>query len=91
MKAFSINEQLLDVKQMARLLGISESWLRERIKDGRIPHYRVGGRIRVYLEDVEAWRRAQAIPSPLVFERPKPMPEPPMATKPSRRSTGGAS
>lgn len=58
------------VKQFCRQVCLSERAVRQHIRDGRIPHYRIGATIRIPAEAVDALRdgalttpRAAAEPS----------------------------
>lgn len=42
-----MNHPLLTIKAAARLLGVSTTFLYKRIKDGTLPHFRLGTEIRL--------------------------------------------
>lgn len=44
--------QLISVREAARLLSMSERFVRDAIRDGRLAHVRVGRAVRVRAEDV---------------------------------------
>ncbi|SPM43589.1 Mycobacterium numidiamassiliense ORFan [Mycobacterium numidiamassiliense] len=44
------------VRQFCRLVNLSESVTRQRIRDGEIPHYKIGSNIRIRAEVVDAIR-----------------------------------
>ena len=51
-------DDLLRPAQVARLLGVSRTWLYDAAKTGRIPSVRIGGPggpVRFVREDLEAW------------------------------------
>jgi len=53
-------EPLLTAKEVALLLAVPESWVREATRDGRLPHL-VLGRYRRYQQTaIEAWLNDQA-------------------------------
>ena len=50
-----MNEQLLTARQVAKLLAVPESWVREATRQNTLPHLRLG-RYRLYQQaDIEAW------------------------------------
>ena len=50
-----MSDRLLDAKEVAVLLGVPESWVRESARSGAIPHVRLGRYVRFDLIDVEVW------------------------------------
>lgn len=48
-------ERLLDAKEVAELLNVPLGWVRERTRDGRIPHLRFGRYRRYRRESIVAW------------------------------------
>ncbi|MHB8870535.1 MAG: helix-turn-helix domain-containing protein [Thermoleophilia bacterium] len=70
-------EKLLDIRHVARLLGLSERTTYQMARDGRLPASRVGGRWRFRPEEIERWlaaatvsgQRAAGAHSPLGPER----------------------
>lgn len=55
-------ENTITPKKAAELLGVSIQFIRMRLRDGRLPHYKVGSRYMVTREDTLA-----------LIERPKPL------------------
>lgn len=51
----SASEALLDVRQAAKRLGMSPSWVYRAIEDGRLPTVRLGNRVRLRAEDLDAF------------------------------------
>ena len=52
----------LTCKDVARILALSDTWVRDRCNDGTFPNaYRIveGGAWRIPKEDVERWREAR--------------------------------
>lgn len=47
--------RLLDAPELAALLNVPASWVRESVRSGAIPHVRLGRYVRFELADVEAW------------------------------------
>lgn len=45
---------LVDAREIARLIGIKPSWLLQRAREGRIPHYRIGKYIRFDPAEIRA-------------------------------------
>jgi excisionase family DNA binding protein len=54
-----VSEPLLTAKQVAQLLAVPESWVREATRDGRLPHLRLGRYRRYQREAIEAWLNEQ--------------------------------
>ena len=48
-------EPLLTAKEVARLLAVPESWVREATRDGRLPHLCLGRYRRYQQSAIEAW------------------------------------
>jgi excisionase family DNA binding protein len=51
-------EPLLRPAEVARMLGVSRTWLYDAAKDGRIPSVRIGGPsgpVRFVREDLDRW------------------------------------
>ncbi len=53
-------EPLLTAKDVARLLAVPESWVREATRDGRLPHLALGRYRRYQRSTIEAWLNGQA-------------------------------
>ena len=54
-----MNEPLLTAKQVAELLAVPESWVREATRDGRLPHLRLGRYRRYQATAIEVWLSEQ--------------------------------
>jgi excisionase family DNA binding protein len=54
-------EKLLTIDEVSRRLSVSVSTVRRIVRDGTLPAYRVGGRLRFKLHEVEAYIDAQRI------------------------------
>lgn len=54
-------EPLLDPKQAAALLAVRPSWVYEAVRDGRLPHLRIGRHVRFLRSDLERWVLAQRL------------------------------
>ena len=48
------SKRAVDLARAAELTSISERTLRDWIAQGKLPAYRVGRRLRVFIEDLEA-------------------------------------
>lgn len=46
---------LLSLEDAARHLGVSPSWVRQRVRERDIPYVRLGRLLRFRPEDLEAW------------------------------------
>lgn len=53
------NDRLLDARDVAELLGVKETWVRDAAREGRIPHVRIGRYVRFRLADVQEWIERQ--------------------------------
>ena len=47
--------RLLTAKQVAQMLAVPESWVREATREGRIPHLTLGRYRRYQAAEIEAW------------------------------------
>jgi excisionase family DNA binding protein len=50
-----VSDRLLTAKEVADLLAVPESWVREATRDGRIPHLRLGRYRRYQPAAIDAW------------------------------------
>lgn len=50
-----LNEPLLKAEAAAELLAVKPSWIYEAVRDGRLPHVKIGRHIRFLRSDLEAW------------------------------------
>ena len=50
-----MSERLLTASEVAELLAVPVSWVRESTRSGAIPHIKLGRYRRYRLADVEAW------------------------------------
>jgi excisionase family DNA binding protein len=57
--ASPLSEPLLDSEAAAALLSVRRSWIYEAVRDGRLPHVKVGRHIRFLRTDLESWVFAQ--------------------------------
>jgi excisionase family DNA binding protein len=58
-KKRTVDESLLTVKDVARLLKMSERWVHERTRRREIPCYRFGTALRFDRSDILAWMDAR--------------------------------
>lgn len=56
-------EETYTPAEAARKLGVSERWLRDRQRAGRVPYHRYGREVRFTETDVEAIQKAHARPA----------------------------
>ena len=54
-----MSERLLTAGEVADLLAVPESWVREATREGRLPHLRLGRYRRYERAAIEAWLAAQ--------------------------------
>ena len=45
----------VDADDVAEYLGVTASWIYDLAKAGKIPHYRIGRRIKFRLEEIDRW------------------------------------
>jgi excisionase family DNA binding protein len=62
-----VSDRLLTAADVADLLAIKESWVREATRDGRLPHLRLGRYRRYRREDIERWLSEQRAGGRLAF------------------------
>lgn len=55
-----MSDRLLTAKEVAELLAVPESWVREATRDGRLPHINLGRYRRYSREAIDAWLNEQA-------------------------------
>lgn len=66
-----MSNRLLTAAEVAELLTVKESWVREATRDGRLPHHRLGRYRRYRREDIERWLSEQYSGGRLAFVRRK--------------------
>lgn len=54
-----MNDQLLTARQVAQLLAVPESWVREATRQNTLPHLRLGRYRRYHQADIQAWLENQ--------------------------------
>ena len=54
-----MNDRLLTAQEVADLLAVPLSWVREATRDGRLPHLKLGRYRRYQRAAVEAWLAEQ--------------------------------
>jgi len=54
-----VNEPLLTASQVAELLSVPESWVRDATRDGRLPHLKLGRYRRYQTSAITAWLHDQ--------------------------------
>jgi excisionase family DNA binding protein len=54
-----VSERLLTASEVAELLAVPESWVREATRAGRLPHLALGRYRRYSREAIEAWLTEQ--------------------------------
>jgi excisionase family DNA binding protein len=55
----SSEDRLLTAKEVAALLAVPESWVREATRDGRLPHLKLGRYRRYQRAVIDAWLQTQ--------------------------------
>jgi excisionase family DNA binding protein len=59
-----MNEPLLTAAEVAELLSVPVSWVREATRDNRLPHLRLGRYRRYHATTIQAWLRDQQVGPP---------------------------
>jgi excisionase family DNA binding protein len=54
-----VSERLLTAGEVAELLAVPESWVREATREGRLPYLALGRYRRYSREQIEAWLSGQ--------------------------------
>ena len=54
-----MSDQLLTARQVAQLLAVPESWVREATRQNTLPHLRLGRYRRYQQAHIEAWLNEQ--------------------------------
>lgn len=66
-----MTERLLTSRELGELLGFSTAWVQDRFEAGDLPGFRISGRLRFRMSEVEAWleergrARRRSCPPPL--------------------------
>ena len=48
-------DRLLTSRELAEVLGFSAAWVQDRFEVGDLPGFRIGGRLRFRLSEIELW------------------------------------
>jgi excisionase family DNA binding protein len=59
-----VTESLLTARELADLLGFSSGTIQDWYEEGKVPGFKIGGRLRFRLSEVEEWLEAQRKPVP---------------------------
>jgi excisionase family DNA binding protein len=59
-----VSEQLLTAGEVAELLAVPESWVRQHTRNGSLPRVRLGRYVRYRREAVLAWVDSRETPRP---------------------------
>ncbi len=51
-------DELMNARQVARLLGLHENWVYDQAAAGNLPSYKFGGTRRFRRDDIDAWLAA---------------------------------
>jgi excisionase family DNA binding protein len=65
------NGRLLTASEVAELLALPESWVREATRDGRLPHLTLGRYRRYSRQAIDAWLEQQQAGPPIPGRRGK--------------------
>jgi excisionase family DNA binding protein len=58
-----VSDRLLTAAEIAELLAVPESWVREHTRNGSLPRVQLGRYVRYRREAVLAWLEAQEAPA----------------------------
>ena len=61
-----MSERLLQAREVAELLAVPESWVREATRDGRLPYVALGRYRRYEREAIESWLAGQRGGPPVI-------------------------
>jgi predicted DNA-binding transcriptional regulator AlpA len=50
-----VTERLLTSRELGEVLGFSAAWVQDRFEAGELPGFRISGRLRFRLSEVEGW------------------------------------
>jgi excisionase family DNA binding protein len=67
-----VSDRLLDANEVAELLHVPVSWVRESTRSGAMPHVELGRYRRYRLADVERWLEECSKPGRTVSLRSRP-------------------
>jgi excisionase family DNA binding protein len=67
-----VNERLVTAAEIAEMLSVPVSWVREHTRSGAIPHVRFGRWIRYDTKDVDEWLELIKIDGGPVFRKYEP-------------------
>lgn len=60
-EARQMEDEVRTVKEIAKYLRLSESFVRRQVKKGRIPYTRIDGSIRFYIPKIREWLASNTI------------------------------
>jgi excisionase family DNA binding protein len=50
---------LLTVEELSKVLKVKRSWIYEKVRQGRIPHYKLGKYLRFDLFEIKKWLKGK--------------------------------
>ena len=62
-RSWTEERQLKDVAWLAKLLGVSKSWVYQQVEAGKLPVVRIGALVRFDKRAIERWLDAEAMKS----------------------------
>ena len=51
----TVNREWMDIDRLAEELGVKKSWIYDQTHRGKIPHRKLGGKLRFSRKEIEAW------------------------------------
>ncbi len=54
-----MNDEFLTTKELAKLLRASEVWIKQLVKKGAVPSYKVGGKRLFKKKEIDRWLESQ--------------------------------
>jgi len=81
-------DDLMNARQVARLLGLHENWVYDQAAAGNLPSYKFGGTRRFRRDDIDAWLAAHREGGERATATE--LPVPPVAPRRTRAATQAA-
>ena len=57
-------EEIFDVKGLAKFLKVPESWIYDKVRFGELPHHKVGHYTRFLKSEIMEWLKTGKLPQP---------------------------
>ena len=60
---------IMDVKGVSEYLGVTESWVREQSRNGKIPCFKTGNTWKFHKSKIDKHYQSRPLPTPYIFQR----------------------